>query len=99
MVAGLTGFMHIDQQILIVNGDLAQISYFEFRQSLIFSHVHGEIPRLSLTDIDFCLVASDFFYCAKKNPVPGKKLRVSPRYLRSGISNGYRSDESHCEHC
>jgi hypothetical protein len=88
MVAGLTGFMHIDQQILIVEGDLDQISYIEIRQSLIFSHVHGKIPRLKLPDIDDCLVASNVPDRAKNHPVPGEQLRLERLDLRGGASDG-----------
>jgi hypothetical protein len=98
MVAGFAGFMHIDQQILVIDSDLNQISLFEFRQPLIFSYIQREIPRLYLTDIDFCLVASDFLYGTKHDPIPWKRLRISPRDLRSGINNGYCCDETHCEH-
>jgi hypothetical protein len=59
MVAALACFMHIDEQILVVDGDLDKIADVEFWQSLILSHVHRDIPRLSLTHSDFGLVASD----------------------------------------
>jgi hypothetical protein len=89
MVAALTCFMHIDQQVLIIDGDLDKISYMEFRQSLILSHVHGDVPQLSLTHSDFGLVASDVHYRAQKNPISGNEVRVC--LLRTGrrITDGY----------
>ncbi len=98
MVTGLTGFMHVDQEILIIDGDLDQISYVEFRQSLIFSHVHGEVSRLSLTHSDFGLVASDVRYRAQKNPVSGNEMSVC--LFRTGyrLTDGCARDGPHCKH-
>jgi len=90
--------MHIDQQILIVDGDLNQISLFEVRQSLILSHVRGKIPRLYLAGIDSCLVASDFLYCPEKNTFTGKKLGIGLLCLGSGTSKRYGCDEPQREH-
>jgi hypothetical protein len=98
MVTGLSGFVNIDQQILIVDCDFDQIPYFQLRQSLILPHVHRDIPRLSLTSIDFGLVASDFLYRAEKNAVLGKQLRIRFLYFSQSIGNGYSSDEPHCEY-
>jgi hypothetical protein len=98
MVAALTCFMHIDEQILIVDGDLDKIADVEFWQSLIPSHVHRDIPRLSLTHSDFGLVASDVHDRAEKNPISGKEVRVG--LLRTGrrITDGYAREAPHCEH-
>jgi hypothetical protein len=56
--------MHIDEQILLVDGDLDPIPPFQFRQFLGFSHPHGDEPRRPLTGMDSCLFASDFLYRA-----------------------------------
>jgi hypothetical protein len=93
MVTGLTGLVNINQQILIVDRDFDQISYLQIRQSLVLPHVHGDIPRLALTGIDFGLVASDFLNCAEKNAVLGKQLRICLFYFSKSTCNGYRSDE------
>jgi hypothetical protein len=90
--------MHVDQQILIIDGDLDQISYVEFRQSLIFSHVHGEVPRLSLTHSDFGLVASDVHDRAQKNPVSGNEVSVILLRTSYRITDRCARNAPHCEH-
>ena len=70
--------------------------YFKSCNPLALRTFNRNKTRLPLTCMNSCLVASDVLDRAKKNPVPGKKLGMSPLHRSS---NGYRSDESDYEHC
>jgi hypothetical protein len=74
MVVRLAGHMHIDQEVLIVNGDFDLIAGLQRGESFVFPHVHGHEPRFHLTGIDACLFASDLFDGAQQHAVSGKKL-------------------------
>jgi hypothetical protein len=72
MVACLTDQMHVNQQILIINGDFDPISYFQVRQPFRLSHSHRNKSRLPFTCVNPGLTASDFHDGAYENAIPGK---------------------------
>ena len=72
MVARLTDQMHINQQILIIDGDFYSIPYFQFRQPLGLSHSNRNKARQLFPSINPCLTASYFHYGAYENAVAGK---------------------------
>jgi hypothetical protein len=90
MVARLADQMHINQQILIIDGDFDPIPLFQVRQPLGLSHSHRNKSRLPFTSVNPCLTASDFHYGANENTIPGKKLRVNLLNTGSGLSVGGR---------
>jgi hypothetical protein len=52
-------FVHIDEEVLIIDRDLNLISFFEVRETFIFPHIHWDEARLPLTCIHPSLVTSD----------------------------------------
>jgi hypothetical protein len=98
MLTDLADLMHIDEQVLVIDCDLDQIPDLDVRQCFIFADIHGNKPRLDLTDIGSCLIASYFFYCAQNDAVPGKKLGFC-RFRFSSVGNGHRGDQQpHAQH-
>jgi hypothetical protein len=69
--------MYIDQQILVIDGELNAVAFFERRQFLGHAYSHGNKSGRHLAGIDSCLFASNFVYRAEKNPVAGKRVIVS----------------------
>src|SRR4030095_13890811 len=88
MVACLSRLMHIDEKILVIDGDLNQISLFQVEQALILSHIHRNETRLPFTCIDSGLVTSHFLHGPEKDPVPGHMLSITFVSRRSGMSQG-----------
>jgi hypothetical protein len=80
--------MHIDEKILVIDGDLNQISLFQIEQALILSHIHRNETRLPFTCIDSGLVTSHFLDGPEKYPVPGHMLCITLVSRGSGISHG-----------
>jgi hypothetical protein len=69
--------MYIDQQILIIDGDLNAVAFFDRRQILGHSYPHGNEAGRHFTGIDSCLLAPDLLYRAEENPIAGKRVMVS----------------------
>jgi hypothetical protein len=72
MVALLTGQMHINQQILIIDGNFYSVSCFQVREPLGFSHTGWNKTRLLFPSINPRLTASYFNDGAYENAITGK---------------------------
>src|SRR6476646_4788396 len=93
MVAGLPRLMHINEQILLIDGNLNMISFFQVGQALILSHIHRNEPRLPFARIDSGLVTSHFFYCTEKYPMSGKMLCITLLSRRTDIRHENRYEQ------
>ncbi len=87
MVIRLADQVHVDQEILVVDGNFDPISLLHVRQSLGLSHSHGNKPWLHVTGIHPCLSAPHFQYSANDNAVPGNQLMVSVIRTGSGSTH------------
>jgi hypothetical protein len=77
VITCLTDQMHIDKEILVIDGDFDAIPLFEIRQPLGLPHPHGHKSWLPFAGVDPCLSASHFLDRANENTVPEKQLGVS----------------------
>src|SRR5918993_3959682 len=91
--------MYIDQQILIIDGELHAVPFFERRQFLDHAYPHGNKSGRQLAGIDSCLFASNFVYRAEKNPVTGKRVIVSVVGTGCPMTERDRQQPAECHYC
>ena len=77
MVAGLADKMHINEQILVIDGDFNAISLREIRQPFRLPDSHGYKSGLPFACVNPGLSASYFQDRSNQNTIPEKQLRMN----------------------
>src|SRR5262249_55469405 len=87
MVACLADQMHIDEQILIIDGNFHPVPFLQIRQPLGLPNSHRHKSWLHFTRINPCLSPCHFQDRANEHTISSKKLMVSWFSNRSGLTD------------